>query len=102
MFSKKGPEAVPTQHKFCTTDFALDGGLNLRKKKKIALSLKQHLFLHSIYVKMEAQGFLDLFLDAAPSLKGEAFLVTVGAFVLTVKLLCLQSLKALIRCTFPL
>ena len=27
----------------------------------------------------------------------EAFLLTVGAFLLTVKLLCLQSLKALIR-----
>ena len=34
--------------------------------------------------------------------KGEAFLLTVGAFLLTVKLLCLQSLKALIRRTFPL
>ena len=33
---------------------------------------------------------------------GEAFLPTVGAFLLTVKLLCLQSLKALIRRTFPL
>ena len=29
--------------------------------------------------------------------KGEAFLFTVGAFLLIVKLLCLQSLKALIR-----
>ena len=34
--------------------------------------------------------------------KGEAFLLTVGAFLLTVKLLYLQSLKALIRSTFPL
>ena len=34
--------------------------------------------------------------------KGEAFLLTVEALLLTVKLLCLQSLKALIRCTFPL
>ena len=33
---------------------------------------------------------------------GEAFLLTVGAFLLTVKLLCLQSLKALIRRAFPL
>ena len=33
---------------------------------------------------------------------GEVFLLTVGAFLLTVKLLCLQSLKALIRRTFPL
>ena len=33
---------------------------------------------------------------------GKAFLLTVGAFLLTVKLLCLQSLKALIRRTFPL
>ena len=33
---------------------------------------------------------------------GEAFLLTVGARLLTVKLLCLQSLKALIRRTFPL
>ena len=33
---------------------------------------------------------------------GEAFLLIVGAFLLTVKLLCLQSLKALIRRTFPL
>ena len=37
-----------------------------------------------------------------PEKKGEAFLLTVGAFLLTVKLLCLQSLKALIRRTFPL
>ena len=36
------------------------------------------------------------------SLPGEAFLLTVGAFLLTVKLLCLQSLMALIRRTFPL
>ena len=34
--------------------------------------------------------------------KGEAFLLTVGAFLLTVKLLRLKSLKALIRRTFPL
>ena len=34
--------------------------------------------------------------------KVEAFVLTVRAFLLTVKLLCLQSLKALIRCTFPL
>ena len=33
---------------------------------------------------------------------GEAHLLTVGAFLLTVELLCLQSLKALIRRTFPL
>ena len=33
---------------------------------------------------------------------GEAFLLTVGAFLLTVKLPCLQSLKPLIRRTFPL
>ena len=33
---------------------------------------------------------------------GKPFLLTVGAFLLTVKLLCLQSLKALIRRTFPL
>ena len=33
---------------------------------------------------------------------GEAFLLTVGALLLTVKLLCLQSLNALIRRTFPL
>ena len=33
---------------------------------------------------------------------GGSFLLTVGAFLLTVKLLCLQSLKALIRRTFPL
>ena len=32
-------------------------------------------------------------------LMGEALLLTVGAFLLTVKLLCLQSLKALIRRT---
>ena len=35
-------------------------------------------------------------------LKGGSFVLTVGAFLLTVKLLCLQSLKALIRRTFPL
>ena len=33
---------------------------------------------------------------------GGAFLLTVGAFLPTVELLCLQSLKALIRRTFPL
>ena len=33
---------------------------------------------------------------------GAVFLLTVGAFLLTVKLLCLQSLKALFRCTIPL
>ena len=33
---------------------------------------------------------------------GEAFLLTVGASLLTVKLLCLQSLKVLIRRIFPL
>ena len=33
---------------------------------------------------------------------GAAFLLTVEAFLLRVKLLCLQSLKALIRRTFPL
>ena len=31
--------------------------------------------------------------------RGEAFLPTGGAFLLTVKLLCLQSLKALLRRT---
>ena len=35
-------------------------------------------------------------------LTGEAFLLTLGAFSLTVELLCLQSLKALIRHTFAL
>ena len=40
---------------------------------------------------------------ANPALKsGEAFLLAVGAFLLTVKLLCLQFLQALIRRTFPL
>ena len=34
--------------------------------------------------------------------KGEVFLLTVGGFLLTVELLCLQSLKALMRRTFPL
>ena len=38
----------------------------------------------------------------APLETEEVFLLTVGAFLLTVKLLCLQSLKALIRHTFPL
>ena len=33
---------------------------------------------------------------------GEAFLPTVGAFLLTVKLLCLQSLRAVTRRTLPL
>ena len=37
-----------------------------------------------------------------PKTMGEAFLLTVGASLLTVELLCLQSLKALIRCTFLL
>ena len=34
--------------------------------------------------------------------KGEVFLLKVGAFLLTVKPLCLQSLKALARRTFSL
>ena len=38
----------------------------------------------------------------SPLRKGEAFLLTVRAFLLTVKLLGLQSLKAPIRRTFPL
>ena len=33
--------------------------------------------------------------------KGEAFLLTIGAFVLTIKLLCIQSLKALLK-HFPI
>ena len=37
-----------------------------------------------------------------PLATGEAFLLTVGVFFLTVKLLCLQPLKAVIRHTFPL
>ena len=41
-------------------------------------------------------------LVSGDSNRGEAFLLTVGAFLLTVKLLCLQSLKALVRRTFPL
>ena len=41
-------------------------------------------------------------LEVAVLRMGEAFLLTVGAFLLAVKLLCLQSLKALIRRTFPL
>ena len=38
-------------------------------------------------------------LQLEPPKRGEAFSLTVGAFLLTVKLLCLQSLKALIRRT---
>ena len=34
--------------------------------------------------------------------KGEVFLFTVGVSLLTVTFLCLQSLKAFIRRTFPL
>ena len=34
--------------------------------------------------------------------KGEVFLLTVGVFLLTVKILCLQSFKALLRRSFPL
>ena len=34
--------------------------------------------------------------------RGKVFLLTIGAVLLTVKLLCLQSLKALVRRTFPL
>ena len=33
---------------------------------------------------------------------GEAFLLTVGAFLLTIELLCLQSFEVLVRHTFPL
>ena len=35
-------------------------------EKKIALSLKRHLFPHGNRVKMLAQGFLNLFFDAPP------------------------------------
>ena len=35
-------------------------------------------------------------------IRGGSFLLTAGAFSLSVRLLCLQSLKALIRRTFPL
>ena len=34
--------------------------------------------------------------------RGGSFFLTVGAVLFTVKLLCLQSLKALIRRSFPL
>ena len=34
--------------------------------------------------------------------KGEAFLLTARAFLLTVELLCLQSVEVLLRHTFPL
>ena len=34
--------------------------------------------------------------------RGKLFLLTVGGFLLTVKLFCLQSIKVLIRGTFPL
>ena len=37
--------------------------------KKNPLSLKRHLFPHGDRVKMLAQGFLDLFFDAAPHLE---------------------------------
>ena len=38
-------------------------------KNKNSLSLKRHLFPHGDRVKMLAQGFLDLFFDAAPHLE---------------------------------
>ena len=38
-------------------------------KKRNPLSLKRHLFQHGDTVKMPAQGFLDLFFDAAPHLE---------------------------------
>ena len=34
--------------------------------------------------------------------RGEAFLLTVGAFLITVELLCLQSVEVLLRHTFTL
>ena len=37
--------------------------------KRNPLSLKRHLFLHGDRAKMLAQGFLDLFFDAAPHLE---------------------------------
>ena len=66
---------------------------------RIACPLSSELYflcgpLHS------ATSSAQLCQEALP--KGEVFLLTVGAFLLRVKLLCLQSLKALIRCTFPL
>ena len=39
--------------------------------------------------------FETAFLWELPKKRGEAFLLTVGAFLLTVELLCLQSHKAL-------
>ena len=47
--------------------------------------------------KWETPGFGN-----PPGLASLNFLLTVGASLLTVKLLCLQSLKALIRLSFPL
>ena len=43
-----------------------------------------------------------VFCACHPKSGSEAFLPTVGVFLLTVELLCLQSLKALIRHTPPL
>ena len=47
-------------------NFVFDGGCTCEKRNP--LSLKRHLFPHGARVKMLAQGFLDLFFDAAPHL----------------------------------
>ena len=47
-------------------------------------------------------GSKDLWRAKTIAKKGEAFLLTVRASLLTVKPLCLQPLKALVRRTFPL
>ena len=56
--------------------------------------------LRSLECKREPNANAS-FLGSEDFFQGEAFLLTVGAFLLTVKLLCLQSLKALIKHTFP-
>ena len=45
-------------------NFIVDGGCTC--EKKIGPSSKQHLFPHGDRVKILAQGFSDLFFDAAP------------------------------------
>ena len=45
---------------------SLNFGWWVHLRKRNPLSLKRHLFPHGDRVKMLAQGFLDLFFDAAP------------------------------------
>ena len=49
-----------------------------------------------------SRGIIFVIISCQRAASRGSFVLTVGGFLLTVKLLFLQSLEALIRCTFPL